>query len=684
MAGLRPFPFALLVTRMLRELAERRSIFDLPCAKFFAGAPGLDLAVLCHGRAAATPFGPAAGPHTQLAQNIVLSWLGGGRVLELKTVQDNDAITVPRPCIDMRTVGYNVEWSQELTLPQALEEYVKGAMLIRLLAASGLLPGGAGPHGALFDASAGYDLAGVRGAKMQAFLRALGDASPLIERLRREIPAEFARYRDLDHPPRLAGSLTLSTFHGCPPHQIESIVLHLMEEHGLDCTVKLNPLLLGRERLYELLHGALGYDGIHCPEAAFARDTTWEQATGMVERLSARAAALGRGFGVKFCNTLIVENREGFLPKSEQWMYLSGPPLHVLAIDLVARFRRRFAADVPLSFSAGIDRKNFPEAVALGLVPVTACTDLLKAGGYGRARACLDELLARMRQTGAATIDQFVLRAFGHGQAALDRLPLDPETRQACEQALRAGGDLKAAAGDAVFPRWVREAQVLNTAHYARRVAEDPRYRRAAVAKPPAKIGRSLRLFDCLTCDKCIPVCPNDATFAFVLPRGEIPIVKASYDGARWSTRQEGVLAITEKHQIGTFAGFCNDCGNCDVFCPEDGGPYAIKPRFYSDPADWRADSGRDGFCLERTQGAEVFLGRVHGVEYRLEQDGARLAFSGPGFAVTFRADDPAGTLAGEANVEVDLAWARVLDHVKEAVYGPGALSYAALAARGV
>lgn len=683
MAGLRPFPFALLVTRMFRELAERQAVFDLPCAKFFAGAAGLDLAVLFHGRAAATPFGPAAGPHTQLAQNIVLSWLGGGRVLELKTVQENDAITVPRPCIDMRTVGYNVEWSQELTLPQALEEYVKGAMLVSMLAASGLLPEGARPHGALFDASIGYDLAGIRGAKMDAFLRALGDVSALVERLRQEIPAEFARCRDLDYATRLAGSLTLSTFHGCPPHEIESIVCHLMEEHGLDCTVKFNPLLLGRERLRELLHGTLGYDEIRCPDEAFARDTTWEQATGMVERLAARAAALGRGFGVKFCNTLIVENREGFLPSGERWMYLSGPPLHVLAIDLVARFRRRFAADVPLSFAAGIDRRNFADAVALGLVPVTACTDLLKPGGYGRARACLDELQARMRQAGAASIDEFVLRAYGLGQDALDRLPLDGAARLACEHALQAGGDLKAAAGDAVFARWVREAQVLNSAHYARRAAEDARYRRPAVAKPPAKIGSRLSLFDCVTCDKCIPVCPNDANFAFSLPRGEIPIVKASRDGARWSTRQAGVLRISAKHQIGNFADFCNDCGNCDVFCPEEGGPYAVKPRFFSAPEEWRRAPGRDGFCLERTAAGEALLGRVNGAEYRLERDGARVRFSGAGFAVTFREDDPAGTLAGEASVEVDLAWARVLDLVKEAVYGPGALCYAALAAGG-
>jgi hypothetical protein len=40
----------------------------------------------------------------------------------------------------MQTIGYNVEWSQELRLEQSLEEYVKGAMLIEILLASGEIP----------------------------------------------------------------------------------------------------------------------------------------------------------------------------------------------------------------------------------------------------------------------------------------------------------------------------------------------------------------------------------------------------------------------------------------------------------------------------------------------------------------------------------------------------------------
>ena len=41
-----------------------------------------------------TPFGPAAGPHSQMAQNIVAAWLCGARYIELKTVQTLDVLDV--------------------------------------------------------------------------------------------------------------------------------------------------------------------------------------------------------------------------------------------------------------------------------------------------------------------------------------------------------------------------------------------------------------------------------------------------------------------------------------------------------------------------------------------------------------------------------------------------------------
>ena len=86
------------------------------------------------GRSLAAPLGVAAGPHSQLAQNIVAAWLSGARLIELKTVQVLDELEVSRPCIDSADETFNCEWSQELKLEQSFDEYLKAWVLVHALA----------------------------------------------------------------------------------------------------------------------------------------------------------------------------------------------------------------------------------------------------------------------------------------------------------------------------------------------------------------------------------------------------------------------------------------------------------------------------------------------------------------------------------------------------------------------
>ncbi|MFT7668971.1 MAG: putative selenate reductase, partial [Planctomycetota bacterium] len=516
MTELRPYPFGHLVRRALQELEHEQKLFDLPIAHGFFGDEQLDLSVRMHGQRASSPLGPAAGPHTQMAQNIALSWMAGCRVMELKTVQVNDRLEIARPCIDMQTVGYNIEWSQELRIQESLEEYVKASMLLEILKESQLLPLTSNFGETLFDLSLGYDLKGIRHPTVQAFIDSMGDASAVIDRLRKEIPVELASYRDLDFNVCISNQVTLSTFHGCPPSEIERIAEHLLEEKGLHTIVKLNPTLLGPKRLKEILHGTLGYTEANVPLDAFDEDTHWDEMAAFCERLEQLAQRVELGFGVKFSNTLIVRNHRDFFPKSEERMYLSGAPLHVLATTLVADFREQFGMRFPISFSAGIDRHNFADATAIGLVPVTTCSDLLKTGGYRRGSKYFKSLADRMHAVGALNLGEFSIRAFGLGAQALGQLKgIDPETLQTCQTALDTGTCLRTAVGEVLFEEWVRGAQQLGTQHYASQVTTDPRYALAKNSKLPPKMGRDLKTFDCVACDKCVPVCPNGANFSF-------------------------------------------------------------------------------------------------------------------------------------------------------------------------
>ena len=118
-----------------------------------------------------TVFGPAAGPNTQLAQNLIASYLAGSSWFELKTVQKMDgrelAACVPKPCIVAEDECYNCEWSTELEVGQAYEEYVKAWVLIHILATE--LELGC-PNAVVFNMSVGYDLEGIKTPKIQKYL----------------------------------------------------------------------------------------------------------------------------------------------------------------------------------------------------------------------------------------------------------------------------------------------------------------------------------------------------------------------------------------------------------------------------------------------------------------------------------------------------------------------------------
>jgi len=644
---LHPLPLDALLLRAFEELSAREAIFDLPAKKFWRPPDDLDLSCTFRTERAATPVGPAAGPQSQMVQNIVLSWLAGARVVELKTVQYDDRLVIPRPCIDARTVGYNVEWSQELRVEDALREYVGAWMMIRILQEEGVVDLPPGTGDVLFDMSVGYDLAGIRTRKVSDFVRSMLDARAVIDDLRPLLKGRFRKHRDLDFDPKVAAGITLSTFHGCPADEIESICRYLLEELGTHVVIKLNPTLLGYEAVDAIVRGELGYEHVALDRAAFDHDLKWDECQEIVERLDGLARDRGLTLGVKFSNTLVVQNAgKDFFPV-EDTMYLSGAPLHVLAIALADRFRQRFGDRCDISFSAGIDQRNFAAAAACDLVPITTCTDLLRAGGYGRLPGYLDRLGEAMREAGARTRDDWILLARGAGAEVAPEL-LGAELGAAAAEHLRgeSPGDVRAlleakGAGDR-FRALVAAAGAKNLSAYAAEARQDPRYAFPKNKKPPRKIGSELWLFDCISCDKCIPVCPNDANFDLdVTPIDQAWQEVRVGDGGAVEVSAGGEYRVERTHQLANFADWCNECGNCDVFCPEDGGPYVVKPRFFSGEASYREAPEHDGFYLERVlpEGWRM-IGRVDGVEYTLVRvPGAPDRFEDEGLALELDPD---------------------------------------------
>ncbi len=591
MAELIPAPFADLVTRLHREPEVQGTLFGLPRRKWYRPEKGgPDPSVMFHGRRAGTPVGPAAGPHTQMAQNLLLSYAAGGRIIELKTVQANDRLTIPRPCIDMAGVGYNVEWSQELRLEDSLREYVAGTMLVNMFRHGEWgRDAGLDGHGGdvIYEVSVGYDLPGIRSEKLCRFLEAIRDCRAVAERLRAGIPPEFAAARACELSRELAASITLSTFHGCPPEEIERISEFLLAEQGFDLCVKLNPPLLGRERLEHLLHDVLGYRDIEVNPQAYTAGMAFPETVELCRRLGTFAAARGRHFGVKLCNTLEVRNHRGFFGPDCRTMYLSGQPLHVLTMVLARLLREACGPELPFSYSGGIDRDNFADAVSCGFVPVTVCTDLLRPGGYGRLPEYLRRLTGAMREVTAPDISTFI----------------------------------RAKAGAKFGDESAAQAAARNLARVADEVAAEERYRPGRVCREPRRLDSTLSAFDCITCDKCIPVCPNAAIFTYpTLPGATTYRNVIVAPSGQW--RAEGAerrFFIKKDRQIAVFADFCNECGNCGTFCPEQGAPYRDKPVFFGGLESRRQAAPHDGYVIETAASASRIHGRIAGLVYLLE-----------------------------------------------------------------
>ncbi len=358
-----------------------------------------------------TPVGVAAGPHTQLAQNLIAAWLTGGRYMELKTIQILDELEVTKPCIDMGDEGYNCEWSQELKLDQSFDEYLNGWIILHILKDK-FGWGSADEPGFIFNMSVGYNLEGILSPTVQRFLDRMADCATEKAAKIEELAGFYPRVRDLDIADCISDNVTVSTMHGCPPDEVEKIGRYFVEERKLHTTIKLNPTLLGADRVRGILNDKLGYK-TRVPDLAFDHDLKYADGVALIRSLQASAQKVGVDFNIKLTNTLETTNEEQDLPKNEKMVYMSGRSLHPISINLARRLQDEFQGSLDISFSAGTSYENVADILACNLKPITTCSDLLKPGGYGRLSQYLETLHEAFRAAGADNIEDFVVARSG-------------------------------------------------------------------------------------------------------------------------------------------------------------------------------------------------------------------------------------------------------------------------------
>ena len=384
-----PIPFKSLMNWIVTEYAREGEIFGVHTPYY---ASGKTLPIFSE--RIETPFGPAAGPNSQLAQNIIAAYFAGARFFEVKTVQKMDgaelAACVPRPCILAADEGYNQEWSTELEIPQARDEYIKAWCALKILSK---VYGLGDPNGFVFNMSVGYDLDGIKGEKVNTYIDNMMDASETkqfkecLAVLTELFPAEKDFIASIS--PRVSRSVTVSTLHGCPPQEIERIASYLLTEKGLHTFVKCNPTILGYKTARTILD-SMGYDYIVFDEHHFNEDLQWVDAVPMFERLQALADSKGLEFGLKLSNTFPVDTTRNELPGTE--MYMSGRSLFPLTIEMCNRISRQFNGKMRISFAGGAEFFNCDKLFSAGIWPITVATTILKPGGYNRLHQMVEKV----------------------------------------------------------------------------------------------------------------------------------------------------------------------------------------------------------------------------------------------------------------------------------------------------
>ena len=542
---MKSIPFGQLTEWILNEYKKTGQVFGIQKAYVADQSKTIEI----FGRKLENPVGPAAGPHTQLAQNLVAAYVAGARFFELKTVQKMDgpelSACIPKPCIVAEDEAYNCEWSTELYVPQAMAEYIKGWILIHVIAKEFGL---GNPDGFQFNMSCGYNLEGIKDKKIDDFIEGLKDAgdTAIFKECKQWLWEHISLFEHVTKedieaiPAEICNSITLSTMHGCPPQEIENIVTYLLKEKHINTYVKCNPTLLGYEFVRKAMDD-LGYDYMAFTDFHFKDDLQYEDAVPMLKRLMETAAQEGLSFGVKLTNTFPVDIKRQELPGEE--MYMSGKALFPLSISVASRLAESFDGKLPMSFSGGADQKNIDQIVGCGIWPVTVATVLLKPGGY--------KWLTRI----AEKADTCEIEKDGKVQVEeLKKLATDSLT-------------------DAHYQKTVKKAAGKQTEEKSP-LLDCLKKKDAPKVKEFARHKR--------VCGNCADVCPNRANVLIEVPEMELlQILHIDY--------------------------MCNECGNCRSFCQYAGAPYKDKFTLFATEEDMK-DSTNNGFTVLDAGTKEVLV----------------------------------------------------------------------------
>lgn len=376
--NLRPLSFPHLMKWILNEQKKSGSIFGV--RDFYQANPFKTLDII--GEKMETPFGPAAGPHTQYAQSIIAAYAAGCRFFELRTVCPRQLYQDPE--ITAGSEGYNVEGAANLTFDQSYAEYCKAWVAIKVLSVEYEM---GGMDGFIFNMSAGYTYDDFTSPEMKLFFEHMRDATQseifgeCLDFLRENIDMfENLTLEDIDDiSPMISSSVSVCTPLDIPLKELENIARYLMCDLKLNIGIRINATLLGYEYCRNTLD-SMGYYDIEINREAVEKSARYYDMIPLINKIMGMAGKEGRLFGVKLTGSFPVISRGD---RSKE-LKLSGKALFPLSVALAARISEDFDGRLRIGFSGGADANNVEDIFEAGVWPITMNTTILKPGGYNR------------------------------------------------------------------------------------------------------------------------------------------------------------------------------------------------------------------------------------------------------------------------------------------------------------
>jgi putative selenate reductase len=145
----------------------------------------------------------------------------------------------------------------------------------------------------------------------------------------------------------------------------------------------------------------------------------------------------------------------------------------------------------------------------------------------------------------------------------------------------------------------------------------------------------------CLDCDDlcslCVTVCPNRANVAYAVEPFTLQLPRLVVQDGRLVASGTREFRVDQAVQTLNVGDFCNECGNCNTFCPAAGAPYRDKPKFWLDEEGFREAKG-DAYHMANLEGALSLQARLAGESHTLRVRDGKAVYSTAKVTASFQA----------------------------------------------